>query len=69
MRAVGLPDLLIAAVAERERITVLHYDGDYELIAQVTDQPAQWGRISRNGSLTSRNGKLSLPRVLGCGTF
>ena len=29
MRAVGLPDLLIAAVAERERITVLHYDGDY----------------------------------------
>jgi predicted nucleic acid-binding protein len=32
-RAVGLPDLLIATVAERERVTVLHYDGDYELIA------------------------------------
>ena len=42
MRAVGFPDLLVAAVAERERVTVLHYDGDYELIAQVTSQPMQW---------------------------
>jgi predicted nucleic acid-binding protein len=42
MRTVGLPDLLIAAVAERERLTILHYDGDYDLIAHVTGQPAQW---------------------------
>lgn len=42
MRAVGLPDLLIAAVADRERVTVLHYDSDYDTIAQVTGQPAQW---------------------------
>ena len=42
IRAVGFPDLLIAAVAERERVTVLHYDGDYDLIALVTGQPAQW---------------------------
>ena len=42
MRAVGLPDLLVAAVAERERVIVLHYDGDYDLIAQVTGQPMQW---------------------------
>jgi predicted nucleic acid-binding protein len=42
MRAVGFPDLLIAAVAERERVTVLHYDGDYDMIAQVTGQPMQW---------------------------
>ena len=42
IRAVGLPDLLIAAVAERERVTVLHYDGDYDLIADVTGQPTQW---------------------------
>jgi predicted nucleic acid-binding protein len=42
MRAVGLPDLLIAAVAERERVTVMHYDGDYDFIAQVTGQPMQW---------------------------
>jgi predicted nucleic acid-binding protein len=42
IRAVGLPDLLIAAVAERERVTVLHYDGDYDFIAQITGQPTQW---------------------------
>ncbi len=42
MRSVGLPDLLIAAVAERERVTVLHYDGDYDLIRNVTGQPARW---------------------------
>jgi predicted nucleic acid-binding protein len=42
MRAVGLPALLIAAAAEQERVAVLHYDGDYDLIAQVTAQPAQW---------------------------
>jgi predicted nucleic acid-binding protein len=42
MRALGLPDLLVAAVAERERVTVLHYDGDYDLIAQVTGQLMQW---------------------------
>lgn len=29
MRAVGLPDLLVAAVAERHRVTVLHYDRDF----------------------------------------
>ena len=42
VRAVGLPDLLIAAVAERERVTVLHYDGDYDFIAKITGQPTQW---------------------------
>ena len=42
IRAVGFPDLLIAAVAERERVTVLHYDSDYDLIAKLTGQPVQW---------------------------
>ena len=42
MRAVGLPDLLIAAVAERERVTVMHYDADYDFIAEVTGQPVRW---------------------------
>jgi predicted nucleic acid-binding protein len=42
MRSVGLPDLLIAAVAEREHVTVLHYDSDYDLITEVTGQPTQW---------------------------
>src|SRR5690606_4822601 len=30
-RGVGIPDLLIAAVAERADLTVLHYDRDFEL--------------------------------------
>jgi predicted nucleic acid-binding protein len=42
VRVVGLPDLLIAAVAERERVTVLHYDSDYDLIAKITGQAMQW---------------------------
>lgn len=42
VRAVGLPDLLVAAVAERERVTVLHYDADYDFIAHFTGQPVQW---------------------------
>jgi predicted nucleic acid-binding protein len=41
-RAVSLPDLLIAAVAERHRVSVLHYDADFELISEVTGQPSQW---------------------------
>ena len=28
--------------AERERVIVLHYDGDYDLIAQVTGQSMEW---------------------------
>ncbi len=41
-RAAGLPDLLIAAVAERERLTLVHYDADFDLVAAVTGQPTQW---------------------------
>jgi len=42
VRAVGFPDLLIAAVAERELVTLLHYNSDYDLVAEVTSQPMQW---------------------------
>ena len=41
-RAVSIPDLLIAAVAERERLSVLHYDRDFDLIASVTGQKVEW---------------------------
>ena len=41
-RSVRIPDLLIAAVAERSALTVLHYDEDYDRIAAITGQPAQW---------------------------
>jgi predicted nucleic acid-binding protein len=41
-RAIPLPDLLVAACAERAGLTVLHYDADFDRIAAVTDQPMQW---------------------------
>jgi predicted nucleic acid-binding protein len=41
-RAVPLPDLLIAACAENAGLTVLHYDADYERIAELTGQAVQW---------------------------
>jgi predicted nucleic acid-binding protein len=41
-RAVSLADLVIAAVAERHRVAVLHYDADFDLIAEVTGQAVKW---------------------------
>ncbi|WP_105975194.1 PIN domain nuclease [Streptomyces geranii] len=41
-REVSIPDLLIAATAERHGVTVLHYDGDFERIAEITGQPVEW---------------------------
>nr|WP_276578139.1 PIN domain-containing protein [Nocardiopsis dassonvillei] len=40
-RAPGIPDLLIAAVAERAGLTLLHLDKDFELIAEITGQPVE----------------------------
>lgn len=41
-RAVPLPDLLVAACAERAGLAVLHYDADFERIAKLTGQPTRW---------------------------
>lgn len=41
-RAVPLPDLLVAACAERAGLAVLHYDADYEQIAKLTGQQVRW---------------------------
>jgi predicted nucleic acid-binding protein len=41
-RAVKLPDLIIAAVAEEYGLTLLHYDGDFDIIAGITSQPVEW---------------------------
>ncbi|MFY9808051.1 MAG: PIN domain-containing protein [Pseudonocardiaceae bacterium] len=41
-RAVAIPDLIIAAVAERHDIAVLDYDRDFDVIAEVTGQPVEW---------------------------
>ena len=37
-RAPSIPDLMIAATAETARLTVLHVDKDFELIAGITGQ-------------------------------
>jgi hypothetical protein len=37
-----VPDLLIAAAAEQDRLVLLHYDSDFDLIAKVTGQRCQW---------------------------
>jgi hypothetical protein len=41
-RALSMGDLLIAATAERHDATVLHYDGDFDMIAAITGQPTAW---------------------------
>jgi predicted nucleic acid-binding protein len=41
-RALSLVDALVAAVAEARQLTVLHYDSDFELVAEVTGQPQEW---------------------------
>jgi len=41
-RAVPLPDLLVAACAESAGLTVLHYDADFDRIAELTGQPTRW---------------------------
>lgn len=41
-RAVPLPDLLVAACAERAGLAVLHYDADFDRIAKLTGQRVQW---------------------------
>jgi len=41
-RAVPLPDLLIAACAEKAGLVVLHYDADFDQIAELTGQPTRW---------------------------
>ena len=40
-RAASIPDLLIAATGELSGLTVLHVDKDFELIAEITGQPAE----------------------------
>ena len=41
-RSVSIPDLFVAATAERFSLAVLHYDGDYDRIAAITGQHTEW---------------------------
>lgn len=37
-----IPDLLVAAAAEEKGLVVLHYDRDFDLVAEVTGQGCEW---------------------------
>ena len=41
-RGAKIADLLIAAAAEAAGLVVLHYDHDFDLIAQTTGQRTEW---------------------------
>jgi predicted nucleic acid-binding protein len=40
-RAVAVPDLVVAATAELNDLTVLHLDEDFDLVEAVTGQPVE----------------------------
>lgn len=48
-RAAGVIDLLTAAVADHYGAVILHYDADFEHIADTTGQPHAW--IAPRGSI------------------
>jgi predicted nucleic acid-binding protein len=41
-RSAGPVDLVVAATAELQGLTLLHHDRDFECIAAVTGQALQW---------------------------
>lgn len=41
-RGANIPDLIVAAAAEKAGLTVMHYDADFDLIATVTGQEMEW---------------------------
>lgn len=41
-RCASIVDALLAVVAAREGLTILHYDRDFETIAKVTGQSTEW---------------------------
>ena len=46
---ISLPYLIIAAIAERHRVCVLHYEGDYDHVASITGQATR--RVVPQGSI------------------
>jgi hypothetical protein len=48
-RAVGLPDLLTAVLAAEHGLTVVHYDADFDIAAEVLDFNHRW--VAERGSL------------------
>lgn len=46
---VPIPDLIIAAASESASLTTLHYDKDFDTIAEVTGQPVEW--VAERGTI------------------
>ncbi len=46
---VPIPDLIIAAAAEHAGMVLLHYDSDFDRIAEVTGQAMEW--VAPRGSV------------------
>jgi predicted nucleic acid-binding protein len=49
-RSAGAIDLLLAATAELNGLTLIHYDHDFDEIVKVTGQPAVW--LAAPGSIS-----------------
>lgn len=49
-RAVGMSDLLVCVLAQSHRLTVIHYDADFEIAAEVLAVEQRW--VAPRGSLT-----------------
>ena len=41
-RAVGMTDLLIATLADAHDVTLIHYDADFEIAAEILPFRHQW---------------------------
>ncbi len=48
---IPLPDLLVASIASQHRLGVLHYDGDYDLLAEHTNLEFESVWIAPAGSV------------------
>ena len=48
-RAVGIADLLTAVLAAEHRLTLIHYDADFDTAAEVIDFKHRW--VADRGSL------------------
>ena len=48
-RAVGIADLLTATVAAQHRLTIVHFDADFDIAAQVIDFDHRW--VAERGTL------------------
>ncbi|MFE1556972.1 PIN domain-containing protein [Streptomyces sp. NPDC058734] len=49
LRSAGVVDLVVAATAVRHRLTVLHYDRDFETLAKHIDLRTRW--LAEPGSI------------------